>query len=304
MANDYHEDASIPAQRSRMTRRRLVLMFTAIILISGIYLGSIAFFAQVSDLSNWQDPLMTRKAGMAWQAPSLGDLPDTDAELTPNGKKNRAKTESIRRGALLFNETALYAATNSRARVSCSSCHAEGGMQPYAAPMVGLPAKFPMYNKRAGHVISLKDRIEECFVRSQNGDPLDPNGKTMQSYVDYINWVSMPEPGRRPFEGRGLISMPKLEPNPAHGSAIYAAQCAGCHGEYGEGKLPVFPPVWGPASFNDGAGMNDVHKMAAFVQHNMPQNRMGILTPQQAYDVAAYIHLQPRPKFNKAYAHY
>jgi len=64
----------------------------------------------------------------------------------------------------------------------------------------------------------------------------------------------------------------------------------------------MFPPLWGSNSFNDGAGMNGIPKMAAFVQHNMPQNRMGILSAQEAYDVSAYIHAQPRPAFNPAYA--
>ena len=47
--------------------------------------------------------------------------------------------------------------------------------------------------------------------------------------------------------------------------------------------------------------MNSVQKMAAFVQHNMPQNRMGILSPQDAYDVSAFIDTQPRPAFNQEY---
>jgi thiosulfate dehydrogenase len=50
--------------------------------------------------------------------------------------------------------------------------------------------------------------------------------------------------------------------------------------------------------------MNNLQKMAAFVQHNMPQNRMGILSPQDAYDVSASVQLQPRPAFNKAYKHF
>ena len=60
----------------------------------------------------------------------------------------------------------------------------------------------------------------------------------------------------------------------------------------------------GPDSFNDGAGMNGTSEMAAFVIHNMPQNHPGTLTPQQAYDVSAYIHTMPRPKFNQAYKNY
>jgi len=62
--------------------------------------------------------------------------------------------------------------------------------------------------------------------------------------------------------------------------------------------------LWGPASFNDGAGMSGVQKMAKFVQHNMPQNAPGSLSPQQAYDLAAYIEGKPRPKMNPAYTKY
>jgi hypothetical protein len=47
--------------------------------------------------------------------------------------------------------------------------------------------------------------------------------------------------------------------------------------------------------------MNKPQKMAAFLFHNMPQNAPGTLTAQDAYDVAAYIHTKPRPKFNPAY---
>jgi len=102
----------------------------------------------------------------------------------------------------------------------------------------------------------------------------------MQSLVDYIDWLSQPEPNRRPYVGRGLIVLPDLKPDPKHGAEVYKAQCAGCHGQYGQGIAQQFPPVWGPHSFNDGAGMQGIRKMAAFVQHNMPQNRKGSLSPK------------------------
>src|SRR5665647_3228766 len=72
-----------------------------------------------------------------------------------------------------------YAPRYTSAKVSCTNCHAEGGIQPYASPVVGLPTIFPMYNKRAGRVISLQDRIQECFVRSENGRPLSYDGPEM-----------------------------------------------------------------------------------------------------------------------------
>ncbi len=141
-------------------------------------------------------------------------------------------------------------------------------------------------------------------MRSENGRPLPDDSPEMKGLVDYINWLSQPRKGTKPFVGRGLVDLPILKPDPARGRAVYASQCAGCHGEGGAGKPPLFPAVWGDASFNDGAGMNGISKMAAFVQHNMPQNRVGILSPQDAFDVSAYIHGQPRPVFNKEYAHF
>lgn len=215
-----------------------------------------------------------------------------------------AAGDSIRLGELIFKETPLYAAKYTRSRISCSNCHLGGGTQRFASPMLGLPALFPMFNARAGHVISLEDRVQECFVRSENGTPLDYKGVEMKAVVDYINWLSRSSGKEAVDAGRGLVQLPDLKPDPDHGAAIYAFHCAGCHGENGQGKPPLFPPLWGPYSFNDGAGMHGIRKMASFVQHNMPQNRMGILSPQDAYDVSAFIHNQPRPSFNKEYAHY
>ena len=66
----------------------------------------------------------------------------------------------------------------------------------------------------------------------------------------------------------------------------------------------TFPPLWGPESFNDGAGMFGTENMAAFVVRNMPPARPGALTPQQAFDVSSYIHSQPRPKYNPSFDKY
>ena len=270
-------------------KRSAVPAIIAIILCA--YIGTIVIGLSIRNFS-WLDSTPLSGNRSVWQAPRLATVPLS------------AKGDSIRYGALLFDETPLYAPEHTGASISCTSCHAEGGIQPFASPMVGLPALFPMFNKRAGHIISLQDRIQECFVRSENGKPLDYKGAEMQAIVDYINWLSEPQPGRRKFAGRGLLQIPDLKPDPVNGATIYAAQCAGCHGTDGNGTAPMFPALWGSRSFNDGAGMDNLQKMAAFVQHNMPQNRMGILTPQQAYDVSAYVQSQPRPAFNPAYKHF
>ncbi len=262
------------------------------LLIGALYAGAIVVGLRVGDLSifGFGRRAMNPRGGAEWRAPRERDIPTGEVG------------DRIRRGELLFDETPLYAAKFTHSRITCANCHAEGGMQPFASPMVGLPALFPMFNERAGHTITLKDRIQECFVRSENGTPLDYEGMEMEALVEYINWLSRPEPGAREFVGRGLVSLPDLQGDAVRGEGIYKAQCEGCHGKNGEGRRPLFPPLWGPDSFNDGAGMNGVKKMAAFVQHNMPQNRMGILSAQDAYDVSVFIHAQKRPAFNKAYS--
>lgn len=271
----------------RLKRGNLILAA----IIAGLYVGTALLGMQIRGLGlPW--PPVEPSGIREWEAPSTARIPE------------EPKGESIRRGLHLFDDTALYAPKFTSSKVSCGSCHAASGIQPYASPMVGLPRLFPMYNKRAGHVISLRDRIEECFVRSENGRPLPYDSAEMQGIVDYIEWLSRPQPEHLAFVGRGLMRLPELKPNAEHGSMVYAAQCAGCHGTHGEGMAPVFPPLWGPQSFNDGAGMNEVQKMAAFVQHNMPQNRMGTLSAQQAYDVAAFIHEQKRPAFDQEYSRF
>ena len=276
-------------------RRPLVISIIA--LVGLIYIGAIVVGLHVKNLRVLsQFPTNTARDNdfqrLSWKPPAESSI--------PNGPLG----DSIRRGRAIFNETPLFASHFTGGKVSCANCHAEGGIQPFASAVVGVGATFPQFNQRAGHVISLEDRIQECFVRSENGKPLDYKGPEMHAIVDYISWLSTPQPGRKPYLGRGLVKLPNLTPDPVRGKAIYAEQCAGCHGDNGEGKPNVFPPLWGPDSYNDGAGMHGIPKMAAFVQHNMPQNRMGILSAQEAYDVSAYIHEQPHPAFNPAYKHF
>ena len=76
-----------------------------------------------------------------------------------------------------------------------------------------------------------------------------------------------------------------------------------CHGSDGSGLLAtanpihgyVFPPLWGPDSFNDGAGMHRVLTAARFIKARMPLGRPD-LTDDEAFDVAAFINSKPRPE--------
>jgi thiosulfate dehydrogenase len=212
--------------------------------------------------------------------------------------------ENIRLGQNIFDYTPRYAAKHVGNQMNCADCHLQSGRAPYSGPVVGLAHIFPTYNERAGQVIPLSRRIQQCFARSENGRPPAPDSREMKALLAYIGWLSPAASSRQPPHGRGLVKLPKLHGDPGRGAVIYAKQCAACHGADGAGVPPILPPLWGPGSFNEGAGMNRVEKMAAFVQYNMPQNAPRTLTPQEAYDVAAYINSKSRPKMNPAYAKY
>jgi thiosulfate dehydrogenase len=223
---------------------------------------------------------------------------NSDAKI-PTGSSG----DEIRLGERIFEQTPRYAAKYVGNQVSCADCHLQGGRAPYSAPMVGLTHIFPTYNQRAGRVITLAERIQQCFVRSENGRPLAANSREMRALLAYVGWLS-PDHLAGQAPGRGFIKLPLLKGDPGRGVAVYARACSVCHGSDGAGVPPVLPPLWGASSFNDGAGMSRVEKMAAFVQYNMPQNAPGSLSAQQAYDVAAYVNSKPRPKLNPAYRKY
>src|SRR5579862_1063561 len=212
-----------------------------------------------------------------------------DAAETPTGLAARGK--------LIFDQTPRFAQPWVGNRLACSDCHLRSGTADYAAPMIDLSGMFPAFNKRAGHVISLRNRIQECFSRSEAGSPLPENSPQMQALVAYVNWLSRNGAKGKAYKARGLVKLPLLHGDPARGQTIYAARCAGCHGADGAGVPPILPAVWGDGSYNDGSGMNNSQKMAAFVFHNMPQNAPGTLTVQEAYDVSAFIHTMPRQQF-------
>jgi Cytochrome c len=93
----------------------------------------------------------------------------------------------------------------------------------------------------------------------------------------------------------------KVEPNlsalpadSARGAALYASTCSRCHGADGAG-VQATPALWGARSYSIGASMARVGRAAAFIRRNMPFDKPGTLTDQQAFDLAAYINTHARP---------
>src|SRR5439155_24234673 len=88
--------------------------------------------------------------------------------------------------------------------------------------------------------------------------------------------------------------LPPAQGDSARGVSLFTANCARCHGADAAGS-PLAPPLWGRRSFSIGASMAREERAAAFIKRNMPLDKPGVLTDQDAYDVAAYITSLPRP---------
>jgi thiosulfate dehydrogenase len=88
--------------------------------------------------------------------------------------------------------------------------------------------------------------------------------------------------------------------SPERGQAIYAERCTSCHGQDGQGVQigdKKAGPLWGPASWNDGAGASRVYSLAGIIRYSMPYLDPGSLSDEDAQQVAAFITSQPRPAF-------
>lgn len=255
-------------------------------------LASAIVTARPARTAGKQAPQSAQTNHSTWTAP--------DPAAIPKGPLG----DSIRLGLNIFRDTPRYAPKYAGNKLSCADCHLQNGVAAYASPLVGVPGLFPMYRERSGRVVTFADRINECMTRSENGRPFPSRSPELIGLIAYTQWLSQGWPVGKSFPTRGFVKLPALKGDPANGAKIYAEQCAVCHQANGAGIPPNFPPLWGPSSFNDGAGMSHVDKMAAFVQHNMPQTHPGSLTPQQAYDVSAYVESKPRPKFDTRYSIY
>ena len=202
--------------------------------------------------------------------------------------------DAARRGLALLTATRDSLPANVGNRLRCVSCHLDEGRRPQGT-WIGVYARFPQYRSRNAAVASIEDRVNDCFRRSMNGTALPVDGQDMTDIVAYFAFLS---------RGVAVAPPPPKQPNPfaaltadtAAGAAIYARTCVVCHAVHGEGTAAA-PPLWGPQSFNIGAGMARRMTAAAFIRANMPFTAPGTLTDQQALDVAAYITAQPRPDY-------
>lgn len=194
--------------------------------------------------------------------------------------------------------------------LACASCHQQAATKPFAMPWTGVSATFPQYRGREDDISTVEERVNGCMERSMSGKALPLDSREMKAFVTYISFLSRGIPVGATVEGAGMVQskMPNRRANLDNGAKVYAAQCVACHGDNGQGVRAgqpgdaqgyVFPPLWGPDTFNNGAGMNRLAMATRFVKHNMPQGTnfdAPQLSDDDAYDVSAYMLSKPRPE--------
>ncbi len=220
----------------------------------------------------------------------------------------------VRQGYLYLSESAAQmgpGAENPDMRfsgnnLSCTNCHLKGGTQAGSASWVGVSARFPQFGGRSNRIGTLEDRINGCMERSMNGRKLPAGSEAMRAMVAYMEWLGEDLPAEREaeYEGYPPIALPEAAVNLEAGKAVYLRECTVCHGADGQG-IPkpgagyLYPPLWGPDSYNDGAGMYRVITAAEFIRSNMPFGLASRdnpkLSDQEAFDVAGYVNSFDRP---------
>ena len=208
--------------------------------------------------------------------------------------------------------------------LTCKSCHLAGsdgktGTADGIGTFIGTATAFPAYGKREKTVQTLQDRINNCFPRSMNGKRPIIDTEASIAMATYVTWLSDGMPihmdTKRPCGPNNSarwaennkkfakIQKKATHANYVNGKKLYAAKCASCHGDHGQG-MGTFPPLWGQdaqggwLSYNAGAGMGKLNKGATWVQSNMPLGQGGSLSDQEAADIVLYVNAQPRADFD------
>lgn len=217
----------------------------------------------------------------------------------------------IRYGYQLISNTAQFLGPNGTVShisngMNCQNCHLEAGTKPWGNNFGAVASTYPKLKLRSGKIESIEMRVNDCLVRSLNGLPLDSLSKEMRGIVAYINWLGKEIPKGEKPKGTGIADLPYLTraANPEKGQKDYIINCASCHGVKGNGMVAIngigflYPPLWGSQSYNDGAGLYRLSRLAGFIKNNMPypcNYHTAKLSNEAAWDIAAYVNSQPRP---------
>ena len=208
----------------------------------------------------------------------------------------------VRQGEQIFLHTRQNAGAYVGNDLDCASCHLDAGRRANSAPMWGAFVAYPAFRTKDGAVNTFAARIQGCFSYSMNGKPPPLGDPVLVALESYAYWLAKGAPVGTKMAGAGYprLPTPALPADYARGQHVYDANCALCHGADGQGQAsggrPAFPALWGPDSFNWGAGMHQVGNAAGFIKANMPLSQAYTLSDQEAWDVAMFIDSHERPQ--------
>ena len=228
-------------------------------------------------------------------APAFTPPPDSAIPDDEFGK-------DVRLGQAIFNGTSPDAAAFVGNSLRCASCHLDAGRLADSAPLWGAYVTYPTYRSKNGHVNTLAERMQGCFQYSMNGKAPPLGDKVLVALESYAFFLAKGAPVGTKLAGSGYPTPPKpaLPMDFARGAVVFAEKCSLCHGPEGQGQSShggvVFPPLWGPDSFNWGAGMGSIKNAAGFIKANMPLSQGNTLSDQEAWDVAAFMDSHERPQ--------
>jgi thiosulfate dehydrogenase len=234
-----------------------------------------------------------------WHAPDssgIANLPDADLIIY---------------GRELIRNTSFYigpkgSVGNFSNGMNCQNCHLDAGTRPWGNNYSSVYATYPKIRARSGKMENIPKRVNDCVERSLNGIALDTNGKEMNAIVSYIKWLGIGVEKGKKTAGSGITELAYLNraADPQKGKLIYQEKCQSCHQPEGKGVPNAagtgffYPPLWGEQSYNSGAGLFRISRLAGYVKSNMPwgaTHDAAQLSDEQAWDVAAFINSQPRP---------
>ena len=191
--------------------------------------------------------------------------------------------------------------------MNCQNCHLAAGTLPFGNNYSAVFSTYPKFRARSGGIETISKRVNDCMERSLNGAALDTNSREMKAILSYMKWLGDDVPKGTVPKGAGIADLPEMDrpADPARGAIVYQEKCTVCHGTNGEGQTNpegygyTYPPVWGNNSYNVGAGLYRLSRLAGYVKYNMPFGTASYRNPQlsneESWDVAAYINAKPRP---------
>ncbi|HTR29004.1 MAG TPA: c-type cytochrome [Puia sp.] len=234
-----------------------------------------------------------------WRGPDSSAIPAGSA-----GDPLRYGRDLIARTGYYFGPAGIL--SHGSNGMNCQNCHLDAGRRPWGNNFGGVRSSYPKFKERRGAVEDIAQRVTDCFERSLNGVAPDTNSREVRAMIAYMEWLGNAVPNGKKPAGSGIAALPYLQraADPARGKQLYGLKCQICHGSDGagikdkDGREYVYPPLWGEHSYNTGASLYRLSRLAGFVFNNMPwpsDYRKPQLTAEESWDLAAFIDSQPRP---------